>query len=191
MQIKSCIGFVKPNSSQHFTFSTALSAAQDLPISLLESLLLQHALQKVTFELLNCPCVITYMATLIYPFPTCILALLKKKTNPKLNKLLTAWWCRVQRAQQPLCAQGIALSRPSVGQYTWKCVIHSFPSPSDALLCSSSRWWVALVISSYVTHLILWICEFNSCQCQQRLGGVCVFFFFFFLASWHYSSVSW
>lgn len=78
MQIKSYIGFVKPNFTQHFTFSTALSAAQDLPISLLESLLLHHTLQKITFGLLSYPCVITYIAALIYPFHTCILAFLKK-----------------------------------------------------------------------------------------------------------------
>lgn len=50
MQIKSYLGFVKPNSTQHFTF-VALSAAQDLPISLLDSLLLRHALQNVIFGL--------------------------------------------------------------------------------------------------------------------------------------------
>lgn len=70
-----------------------------------------------------------------------------------------------------------ALSWSLVGQHTSKCVIYSFLSPSYALLSSSSRWRVALVVSSYVTHLILWICEFNSCQCQQRLWGVGFFFF--------------
>lgn len=79
MQIKSYLGFVKPNSTQHFTFSTALSAAQDLTINLLE--FLHHALQNVTFGLLSYPCVITYIAELMYPFSTCIFTLLKKNPN--------------------------------------------------------------------------------------------------------------
>lgn len=53
MQIKSYLGFVKPNSTQHFTF-TALSAAQDLTINPLE--FLHHALQNVTFGLLSYLC---------------------------------------------------------------------------------------------------------------------------------------
>lgn len=90
-----------------------------------------------------------------------------------------------------LCLK-VLLSAVTGGQSTQECVMCSFLIPSCALLSSSSCCLVARVVSSYVTHLVLWICEFNSCHCQQCWCGFFFFcFFFFFLASWHYSSVSW
>lgn len=78
-----------------------------------------------------------------------------------------------------LCLK-VLLSAVTGGQSTQERVMRSFLIPSCALLSSSSCCLVARVVSSYVTHLILWICEFNSCHCQQCWCGFFFFCFFFF-----------
>lgn len=145
MQIKSCLGFVKPNSTQHFTFSTA----QDLSIRALEPLLFHRALQKRDIW----ACVITYIAALIHPFFTCILTLLKKKKKKILSAERTTNSRMMQGEECPatfVCSRHSFIPAISGTGHMQMCHL-LLPSPSDALLC----FFLSLVSRS---------CNFQLCN---------------------------